>query len=123
MAITQARYTSSDEYRMQWVEDGVTKELKGFDHPDRARILQAIPNPTPHVKPVFNRPEIKQRAIVEEFWKRVAAHFGVSVARAKTHIMVMGAPQAVKDLWAKAQALDDGVDINITTIEDDGSWT
>jgi len=124
MAITAAKYVSSDEYRIEYQVDGGPEwiHIKGFDHPDRAAVLAAIPSPTPHVKPLITNQQRRDNEITEQFWKRVGAHFGVSPARAMTYIAINGAPAAVQAYWAKAEALMDGPDVNITTIEDNGSW-
>ena len=45
MAITEAEFWSKDGYRIRYVEDGVEKFLKGFDGPERERVLAAIPTP------------------------------------------------------------------------------
>ena len=121
MAITQARYISSDEYRMEWIEDGVTYQLKGFDHPDRARILAAIPNPTPHVKPALSTYKRTQE-VTAEFWRRVAVHFGVPVEYAKTRVILEGSNATVDALWAKAKTLMNSSTTNITDVKDNGSW-
>jgi hypothetical protein len=106
---------------MQWVEDGETKELKGFDHPDRARILAVIPNPTAHVKPKLKQ-EKGDAYVVAEFWRRVAAHYGVTVSRAKARVQVLGAPQAVQDIWTKAEALMTA-GVSHTDIKDEANWS
>ena len=53
MTITAAKYVSKDGYRLEYQVDGGPDwiHIKGFDHPDRAAVLAAIPDPTSHVTP------------------------------------------------------------------------
>lgn len=124
MAITAARWASRDNFRLEYQEDGGPEwvHIKGLDHPQRAVVLAAIPSPDAYVP--TRKPGIERMDdITAEFWRRVAAHYGVSIDRARTHVGVMGAPAAVQALWQKATTLMDAPAVNIDDIKDDGSWT
>ncbi len=121
MAITSAQYTSSDGYRIKYVEDGVEKRTKQ-GHPDYDRVLAAIPVPDPFVEAPLKGVEYMNE-ITHEFWRRVALEYGVSINRAKTHVMVNGANAAVTALWNKASTLMDSTSVTRAGIEDDTSWT
>lgn len=119
MTITSAVFWSSDNYRISYVEDGVTKKIKGFDNPLRDVIAAAV-TIQPFVVPPMLIDETRP-AIVAEFWRRVAAHFGVHPDEARTHLIVNGAPQEVIDLWAKARVLT--VETTVPPdFRDDGHW-
>ena len=119
MAITNAKYTSRDGWRLTYEEDGELKHLRG-DNPNWAAFVasNAI---DPWTEPVRAGMQFQEK-ITAKFWDKVAAHFGVPVSRAQTHINVMGSPQAVKTLWAKATALMDNPAISRADVDDEDNW-
>ena len=121
MTITSAQWWSRDNYRLSYVEDGVTKKTRS-DKPEYAIVLQAIPSPDPYVYPDLDEND-KKGSVTQEFWRRVAAHFGVEVDRAKTHMLITGTiPAEVSALWTKATALMDGGVLKQADVESDGNW-
>lgn len=117
--ITSAKYISRDHWRIEYVEDGETKYTRG-DQPEFPVIVASVA-----VADYAETPRAgleHQDRITSKFWDKVAAHFGVSVDRAKTHIAIMGAPQAVQDYWTKATALMDSPALTKADIEDESNW-
>ena len=119
MAITDAKYTSRDGWRLTYVEDGELKHLRG-DHPSFAAFI-ASNTVGPFEEPVRAGMQF-QAMITSKFWDKVAGHFGVPVDRARTHIGIMGSPPAVQALWQKATALMDSPGITRDDVDDEINW-
>ena len=121
MSITSARFISKDEYRIEYVEDGVPKDIKGFDNPMRAKILAEVPIEKFVASPI--QADLMYDRITGEFWTRAAHALGVHVDRARTDMLITGkVPYAVKELWSKATALMDGGHITPDELKDDSTW-
>lgn len=120
MTITSARYSSHDNYRIEYVEDGETKRTKR-NRPEYDVVLAVIPNPDAYVYPALKY-ENKESKIMHAFWGRVAASYGVTIERAKAHVAVNGANATVTALYDKAVLLLDDTSVSLPDIKDEGKW-
>lgn len=119
--IESAKYISRDNHRIEYVEDGVTKYTK-TDHKDYQRVLDAV---TPDA---YEYPDIDmvvlEEAVIGEFWRRVALHYGISEERARTHIAITGTvPVAVQNLWTKATNFMNRPAAKRAEVIDEANWT
>ena len=93
--ITSAKYISKDNYRIEYVEDGVTKHIKGFDHPLRPIIL-AIMAPEAFV-PIVRVPEV-----VSKYQAKMALLVTDQLDAVEALMADVNTPMAAKLAWSDA---------------------